>query len=288
MSSNKVALIIGINYIGTNFILNGCINDADLMASMLKTNYNYNSFIILTDDQVSPQSKPTYSNILNNLQTLCNDNSITELFFYYSGHGALYQLPHLTDGNNCIIPCDYHSNNQVITDVQLYDIIKTSNSKLYLMFDACHSASMVNLPLSYVYSNNTIIETKVGNNNPSNFLLCISGCQDNEVSVENLSSYTRKVSGLLTASILKVLSDSGTKISLSNLLTNVSQLVHSTITSQNVVMSSSHSIDLSSSWLNSIIPTKSTPPSIKHMTDLVTVYKKYSSSNNINYINIRT
>ena len=59
--TNKKALIIGINYIGTSSRLNGCINDAKSIESYLKEN-NFTNIKMLTDETII---KPTKINILN-------------------------------------------------------------------------------------------------------------------------------------------------------------------------------------------------------------------------------
>ena len=59
----KRALLVGINYIGTPYRLNGCINDVVNVESFLKT-LGYTEFIKYTDDTRDASKLPTRNNIL--------------------------------------------------------------------------------------------------------------------------------------------------------------------------------------------------------------------------------
>ena len=61
---DKKALLIGINYLNTDYELSGCIDDTNRMNSLL-TNYGFNDIKILTD--LTPV-KPTKANILNEIK----------------------------------------------------------------------------------------------------------------------------------------------------------------------------------------------------------------------------
>ena len=82
---NKKALLVGINYLNTPYALSGCIDDTTRMKNLLSS-HGFNDFKILTD---LTTTKPTKSNILNELKNLIvNAKSGDVLFFYYSGHGS--------------------------------------------------------------------------------------------------------------------------------------------------------------------------------------------------------
>jgi len=86
-SKNTSALLIGIDYFGTDHQLNGCINDVNAMSIFLQNNgFNNNNIKILTDNT---NIKPTKDNILNNfINLLKNAKSGDIIFFFYSGHGS--------------------------------------------------------------------------------------------------------------------------------------------------------------------------------------------------------
>ena len=57
----KRALLVGINYIGTDNALNGCINDIDNMRDILKSEYGYkDADIIMISDMTDIPSKLNY------------------------------------------------------------------------------------------------------------------------------------------------------------------------------------------------------------------------------------
>ena len=87
----KRALLVGINYFGSQYQLNGCINDVKNMASFLQTQLGYENknIVMLTDDTLV---KPTRANILKGFDSLIKVlKSGDEAFYHYSGHGL--QIP---------------------------------------------------------------------------------------------------------------------------------------------------------------------------------------------------
>ena len=104
--NNNSALLIGINYIGTQNELYGCINDTNSIKSLI-SNCNFQKISILTDNTIK---KPNRNNILDEFKNLLiNSKSGDVLLFFYSGHGS-----YISDKNNnektgndqMIIPCD--------------------------------------------------------------------------------------------------------------------------------------------------------------------------------------
>jgi hypothetical protein len=85
-SPQKTALLVGINYVGSPYQLQGCINDVVNMQAFLVSKYKYNNTTLITDNTVL---KPTRLNILNGFTKLLNDaQSGDTLFFHFSGHGT--------------------------------------------------------------------------------------------------------------------------------------------------------------------------------------------------------
>ncbi|KAJ8072450.1 Ca(2+)-dependent cysteine protease [Marasmius tenuissimus] len=90
-NGKKKALCIGINYIGRNGELSGCINDARNVARFLCTHFGYkqDDIVMLTDDASNPRQTPTVQNIIQAMQWLVAGASPNDsLFFHYSGHGG--------------------------------------------------------------------------------------------------------------------------------------------------------------------------------------------------------
>lgn len=87
-TGKRKALLIGINYFGQRGQLRGCINDVKNMSEYLNSNFGYarEDMVILTDDQQSPKSQPTRTNILTAMHWLVKDAKPNDsLFFHYSG-----------------------------------------------------------------------------------------------------------------------------------------------------------------------------------------------------------
>jgi hypothetical protein len=83
----KRGLLVGINYIGTDLELRGCVNDVrNVNKFLLSIGYLQKNIRRLTDNTIQ---KPTKQNITTNLINMVNDaNAGDELFFLYSGHGT--------------------------------------------------------------------------------------------------------------------------------------------------------------------------------------------------------
>ncbi|KAL0571526.1 Ca(2+)-dependent cysteine protease [Marasmius crinis-equi] len=154
-TGKKKALCIGINYVGRNGELNGCINDARNISRFLCTHFGYKQedIVMLTDDATNPRQIPTGQNIIQAMQWLVNGASPNDsLFFHYSGHGG--QTKDLDgdedDGyDEVIYPLDHEENGHII----IHDILVKplpAGCRLTAIFDSCHSGSALDLP--YIYS----------------------------------------------------------------------------------------------------------------------------------------
>lgn len=193
---------IGINYVNTNYSLNGCINDSNDMDTFFKTysiqkNYKYSSFIINDYTTI----KPTKSNIIKYLINELDILRPQDIFiFHYSGHGS-----NINDKNGdesdkkdeMIVPIDFN----YIIDDELYQIIISrlkSNVSYLFLFDSCHSGTMLDLQYTINEKNKTILNNK----NKNNFnIVCISGCTDRQYSAD--AYIDNRFSGAMTTSFLK-------------------------------------------------------------------------------------
>ncbi|KAF9935193.1 Ca(2+)-dependent cysteine protease [Linnemannia zychae] len=178
----KKALLIGINYFGDPNQLLGCINDTRDVFGFLNGYYGfrYQDTIMLTDDQIYEDKRPTAANIRYWMKWLVKDAEPQDsLFFHYAGHGGRIKdfsyngkAEHLgdeTDGYDEIIyPCDYLRTG-IISDDEMYDLLVKdlpAGVQLTALVDACHSGTMLDLP--YVYNGNhvtaleKVTRTKVG------------------------------------------------------------------------------------------------------------------------------
>lgn len=203
INNKKKALLIGINYIGTDNELYGCINDTiDIKNKILKNGFNE---IVMLNDNTN--LKPNKINILNEFKNLLiNSKEGDLLFFLYSGHGS-YTLDknndEITGYDQMIVPCDLNP----IVDDELKTIIQNnlkSNVTLFAMFDSCFSGSVLDLKYQFMDSlnydnyseNNKELETN-GN------VFMISGCTDYQTSSD--AEFNGKYNGALTWSLLESL-----------------------------------------------------------------------------------
>lgn len=155
-SGRKKALLVGVNYIGQNIALAGCINDARNEKALLQGAFGFKeeNIVMLTEDQDDESKLPTCARIREGLHWLIDDALPGDsLFFAYSGHGS--QVKDLSgeeeDGlNECICPLDCMTAwpRNVILDDELNDIFYDSlpsGVSCVCVFDCCHSGSMGDL-----------------------------------------------------------------------------------------------------------------------------------------------
>ncbi|KAG0037704.1 Ca(2+)-dependent cysteine protease [Podila clonocystis] len=168
----KKALLIGINYFGDPNQLLGCINDSRDVFGFLNGYYGfrYQDTVMLTDDQIYEDKRPTGANIRYWMKWLVKDAEPQDsLFFHYAGHGGRIKdfsyngkdehLGDEADGYDEIIyPSDYLRSG-IISDDEMYDLLVKelpAGVQLTALVDACHSGTMLDLP--YVYNGNHVTE----------------------------------------------------------------------------------------------------------------------------------
>ena len=158
----KRALLIGINYAGTDSALNGCINDISNINKFLLENvsgYSKDSITVLTDDHKSVL-KPTKQNMESNIKKFVTGcKSGDTLFFYYSGHGS-----QLSDNNgdesdgkdSVLVPADYKTSGVIRDDWLFANMVNClpAGVLLWTFTDCCHSGTMLDLQFN-LQSNST-------------------------------------------------------------------------------------------------------------------------------------
>lgn len=239
-SANKKALLIGINYTGTPYQLNGCINDVSSMSDKLSTVFGFTNIMTLTDET---DLKPTRDNILSEfVKLLANAQSGDLLFVLYSGHGSyiLDKNGDETDGQDELI---ITSDLKGIIDDDLKAIIKTNLKKdvtLFAMFDCCFSGTILDLRYQYLDSLNydTFTENDKENDTEGNVLL-ISGCTDKQTSAD--ANINNRYQGAMTWSMLQTLQPN---ITWCDLLKNMRSLIKGSNFTQIPQMSSGKIVDI--------------------------------------------
>lgn len=196
----KRALCIGINYTGTPYRLNGCINDAYSYAAVLKTVYGYNQIDVMTDITSVVANK---NNILNSIRDLILDTKSTVKTITFSGHGS-YILDRNGDETDKRDETWVSSDLQLITDDELFSLLSmvNPNVRMYIVSDSCHSGTMADLPFSCLLSSADVI---VNNRQtlPCKNIVMLSGCRDPEYSYD--AFIDKKFCGAMTWSLLSSL-----------------------------------------------------------------------------------
>jgi hypothetical protein len=179
----------------------------------------FDSFIITEKSPI----KPTKDNIIKELSNFLRQSKDGDtLYIHYSGHGS-----NVIDSNGdendkkdeTIVTTDLLN----ITDDELNKIIKEnlkSNSKLFAVFDSCHSGSI--LDLDYILKDNKLY--KSSSQSLSQNIVLISGCRDEQYSQEVTTS--NGSNGLLTTSLYNNLCfSSNNNISWIQLVSNIKNLL---------------------------------------------------------------
>ncbi|CCW69383.1 unnamed protein product [Phytomonas sp. Hart1] len=191
------ALLIGINYFGSEGELGGCIND---VVTMLKTleriQFPITECCILVDDPGFQGSMgyPTRENITKYMAWLTHDARPGDvLFFHYSGHGGQCEAEDDSFENydQCLIPVDFDTAGSILDNDLFYLLVSPlpSGCRMTCIFDCCHSASMLDLPFSFVATRDMSSGRQgytmkcVRNNNFSHGdVVMFSGCTDSGTS----------------------------------------------------------------------------------------------------------
>ncbi|KKF97211.1 Metacaspase-1A [Ceratocystis platani] len=163
-TGSRKALLIGINYVGTQAALRGCINDVNNVSRFLieRQGYRREDMVILTDNQTNPMGQPTKANILRAMSWLVAGAKANDsLFFHYSGHGG--QTKDLDgdedDGyDEVIYPVDFKTNGHIVDDQMHHIMVRSlpAGVRLTAIFDSCHSGSALDLP--YIYSTKGVLK----------------------------------------------------------------------------------------------------------------------------------
>ena len=244
---NKNALLIGCNYLGTRYQLNGCINDVKDVEIKLKSQYKFNNILIMTDN--TPK-KPTKENILDEIKTLLtNANSGDKVFLLFSGHGTTIKDTNSDekDGvDELFVPLDFNC----ISDDEIKSVINNNLKKdvtLFCLFDCCHSGTILDLRYQYFdsenYDNsseNTNETETVGN------VVMISGCRDSQFSADAYINF--KSQGAATWSFLDALSNNNPNLTWKDLLTTMRSSLLKGNYQQTPQLSSGNKLDINTKF----------------------------------------
>ncbi|XP_066363520.1 metacaspase-6-like [Miscanthus floridulus] len=143
----KRAVLVGINYPGTDGELKGCLNDVARMRRCLVDRFGFDEAGIRVLADADPSTPPpTGANIRLELERLvAGARPGDALFFHYSGHGL--QLPAETGEDDdtgydeCIVPCDLN----LIKDQDFTELVAKvpDGCRFTMVSDSCHSGGLI-------------------------------------------------------------------------------------------------------------------------------------------------
>ena len=242
--TTKRALLIGANYTANpSAQLSGCINDIVNVRNTLIDAYGYqnaNIFMLRDDDN---SRLPTRKNILyslNQLITASTENDL--LWIHYSGHGTKIRDTNgdeVDSFDECIVPCNYNTDG-VISDDELFAIIKNAKCRLIMCFDSCHSGTVCDLQYS-INCDNGVFKKVVNNSRmiSGQNIIMFSGCRDAQTSADSYSALAKQGVGAFTNTLLETLRENDHNIDILQLYLKVCQKLKSSGFSQIPVFSSS-------------------------------------------------
>lgn len=178
----KHALLIGLNYpTDDKLALKSSYNDLNLVQKYLITNETFDSKNItqLTDKaQPKLDLSASFFNIVKKIKELIAKTTGNDiLFFYFTGHGTQIfdrNNDELDSADEAFLPSDYKKN--LINDDLLFSMFQNCKANTTVLFDACHSASA--LDLKYTYTLSPFISINKLALGDSNNVICFSACKD--------------------------------------------------------------------------------------------------------------
>ena len=191
----KSGLVVGLNYTGTSAGLNGCINDAKSVKSVLRNKFGYKNVTLLTDRELSRNK-----NVLESLiEFVSNPTDI--MVFHYSGHGTQIK-DYSNDEPDGLDEALYTKYGILVSDDEINKVLRKlpATTKFLFVVDACHSSSILDLPWQMKDDgliheiNESLIQAEI---------ISISGCRDNQVSMDIQSGPVSY--GALTNSLTRLL-----------------------------------------------------------------------------------
>lgn len=205
--STKRALLVGINYLkNPNARLNGCIEDINNIRGVIMDAYGYleQNITMLRDDD--PNKMPTKANIMVALQSIIANTGVNdEIWIHYSGHGTQIRDRNgdEPDGaDESVVPVDYMTAG-MISDDELFNMVRNIRGRAFLVFDSCHSGSICDLQYSINYVNGAFSKSITSNKRIANpNIVVMSGCRDHQTSADTFDNTVKEFGGALTISLI--------------------------------------------------------------------------------------
>lgn len=238
---NRKAFIVGINYTGTKNQLNGCINDANNIRTLLNSwGFSIDYFMTEFESRANYASK---SNILVNLTNFINSlNSGDTAFIQYSGHGSLINDTNgdeISGRDSVIVPMDYTSSGFIVDDnIRSILVQAKSDVNIFAVFDSCNSGSVCDFRYNlfdtsyrgdptrklrtfdlsdWIQRQDVIVNSNYSETNAN--IISLSGCKDNQFAYE--IEYNGQRGGALSIVLIKLLKHFTPTLKIPDLLSDI-------------------------------------------------------------------
>lgn len=206
------ALLTGLNYIFDPVNrLRGCCNDVRAVSKYLATAIPDAKCQVITDENPKTVQGTMFRGMLRSLNELCVASWRDDLdvaIVQYSGHGT--QMKDSSgdepDGlDEVIVPNDARVMG-CISDDDLLEGLKHFNPRtlIFCVFDCCHSGSVLDLPHT-VMPGQELPAACGAHPAGQPRIVCLSGCRDDQVSMDAPDADAREHRGALTACMLRAL-----------------------------------------------------------------------------------
>jgi hypothetical protein len=204
----KHQLLVGINYVGQDAELRGCVNDICDVNNYLGAKGFTGGCQVLENTPLPPTKKV----IVEEMRKFIAVPAAMK-YVHYSGHGSQLRDENgdeVDSRDECICPIDIDWNapdNNFIRDDELNKILVRGlpdGCKLRVLFDSCHSGSALDLPFRCDENGFIARENK---SKPCGDVIFISGCKDFQTSAD--AQFGSRANGALTKAFLTILAEKG-------------------------------------------------------------------------------
>lgn len=230
--ATKYFLGVGILYLNKPYRLEGTENDIFELNHFFHHKYKFDESIIITDNSIL---KPTKKTIMNNFKDIVSKLKSGDTFiFAYSGHGRRLQ-DNNNDEKDGIDEYIFTSDEQNILDDEINTLLEKIpvGVKTILIFDACYSSSLSDLPYSFTTKNIINNSKKLESS-----IFSISSSLDSQVSYELLNK-SGQIRGALIQGLLYVLSQKNDILTYKKLILDLRKYMNLRNLSQIPTLSSS-------------------------------------------------
>ena len=212
---------MGINYANDpRNKLEGCINDAKNIESVLRTQFGFTHVVSLIEQAA------TRTAILDAIAaevSATNTQRVNELWLSFSGHGSQIRDTGRDedDGQDeTVVPYD----GGAITDDTIHALLARvpATTRVVVVFDSCHSGTMADLKYTYVAGAKTAAESTKARQLPA-FVVQISGCQDNQLSSD--AFINKQFTGAMTSALLATLKELSYDVTFFKLLSGMNKFL---------------------------------------------------------------